>query len=517
MEQTKKVRIKVGDELLEGHIDSEKGIFTAMDGRKFNVKTPQKPPAQEPQNGAPQPTAPTPAPTPTPAPAPAPQTSAPAEPSTPPGIRQPMTAQERQEEIKRRMAEKEAEKARAKASKGQKNSVSENKKASVNRTKQEKIEELNRKKIEAANKKRMEKEEKLAKKIAQRESKTTKRVVGDADSFDPKEQNKKKITIAITYVVVILLLLVGAKILLVLQQDEVTVVRLKADMLAGEVITEGHIEPYKMLKKSYDELGTVNYSANGLTAPKQIIYQWEDKEEVIDKYIANYTQGGQYLTLKNVTDKKVIRNPWLAEVQAGDEIYTLPFKADGLNPRLLLPGTHLRARVVVQSRTGGGGGNPVVDGNPIAGNGGGVNTLDKAALVGAGGTVPNATVVFDDLVAVDMLNGNGESLFDIYMALSKLSVEDRVRYLETTIEGNSTNFQQRVLPASLVFILSKEQATRMAEFENLSDAKIKYTILPFEDEDGNLLSSFTEIADQMNDIFDTSEMTKESSNSSGNE
>lgn len=485
MDNLPKAKIKVGNEILEGRCDAEKGMFYADDGRQIKIKTPD---SATPQNNQ--------------TPAQKPQAT---------NTRQPMTAEERTEEVNRRMHEREQEKAKTLQSKGQTNSISSGEEASEKRTKQDKIEELNRRKIENNNKKRLDKEEKIAKKIAQRESKKKKRIFGDADFFDPNQQDKKKKTIAIAYVIVILLLMAGAKVLLLLQQGEVTVIRLKADMLAGDVITDAHIKKYKMLKKSYDELGTVNYTENGITKPKQIIYKWEDKDEVVNKYIANYTQGGQYLTLKNVTDKKVIRNPWLAEVQEGDEIYTLPFEADGLDPRLLLPGTHLRARVVVQSRSGGGGGNPVVDAStPVAGNGGGVNNLDKAALVGAGGEVPNATVVFDDLVAVDMLNSKGESLFDIYMALSKLSVEDRVNYLETTIEGSSTNFQQRVLPASLVFILNREQATRMAEFENLSDAKIKYTILPFEDKDGNLLSNFTEIADQMNDIIDAAGMTKDS-------
>ena len=504
-----KIRVKVGDEILEGLHDAEKCLVHLTDGTGRVIKIGQKKPAEQPVQAQPtteQNTSPL-------------SENHPSESfDTPPATTNPMAAQERKEELARRMREREAEKAKEKGNKGLSNSILEGEKAAVNRTKQEKIDEINRKKIDAGNKKRLEKEAKLVKKMAQHEAKAKKRIVGDADSFDILEQNKKKVTIAITYAVVIVLLLVGAKILLLLQQDEVAVVRLKSDMLAGEVITEAHIESYKMLKKSYDELGTVNYSENGVSSPKQIIFKWEDKDKVVNKYIANYTQGGQYLTLKNVTDKKVIRNPWLAEVQPGEEIYTLPFESEGLNPRLLLPGTHLRARVVVQSRSGAGGGNPVVDaGNPIAGNGSGVNTLDKAALLGAGGTVPNADIVFEDLVAVDMLNSSNESLFDIYMALSKLSVEDRVSYLETTIEGSSTNFQQRVLPSSLVFILNKEQATNMAEFENMSEAKIKYTILPFEDADGNLLSSFTEVADQMNDIFDASEMTQSAKENKNNE
>jgi len=420
-----------------------------------------------------------------------------------PGIQRPQTALEKMEIKKKEMAEREAQKKEELAQKSL--NVSNDKKGEANRRRQEAVESKNIHKIEKTNQKRLEKEKKLAEKIARREAKQNAKISGDAGNYNSGKTQAKKVMLAFVYILVIAALMFGAKAFLDGQQEEVTVIRLKKDMLAGEVIRESDIEPYKMLKKSYDELGKVSYtSVDGSTSVRQIIYLWENKNDAIGKYIAIYTQGGQYLTLKNVTDKKIIRNPWLAEVGPTHEIYTLPISTEGINTRLLLPGSHLRVRVVVQPKdnTYSTPNNSLFSNNanttaPVTGE----NEFDVNAILEVGGTVPIVSVVFDDLTCVDMLNAKGESIFDIYMALSKLPIEERAKYLETTIQGDSNAFQQKVIPTSLVLILTKSQATAMAQFENMSGAIIKYTILPYKDEDGTLLSSFTEIADQMSDII----------------
>jgi hypothetical protein len=329
---------------------------------------------------------------------------------------------------------------------------------------------------------------------------------------------KRKFLVSALYIVGIIALLVVGKAYLNSQQEEIAVIMLKTDKLAGEIVREEDIEEYKMLKRTYDELGTVTYKDdNGITSQKQIIYKWDETDEVINKYMANFTQTGQYLTLKNVTDKKVIRNPWLSEVEEGNEIYTLDIDTEGINTRLLLPGTRLRARAVLQvdnvsnissvSLTNNENNN-LEEGLNIVQSTNDKNTLNKDSLLKMGTSIPQVEIIFDDMICVDMLNSNGESLFDIYMALYKLPVGERLEYIETTIEeGNALSFQKRVTPTSLVFILDKDQATNMTKYENLENVSIKYTILPFTDDTGNLLSNFTEIADQMSDLIEQSNLS----------
>lgn len=416
---------------------------------------------------------------------------------------------ERKKALRNQMEEREAQK---KYQSTMSAPGADEKVAQATRDKHKKAEKKHNDKLDKQAEKRMKAEERAANKRAKREAKAMAQITGDADGYNPEKTKKKKFIIGFVYIVAIIAVLVAAKIVLNFQQDEVAVIRLKSDKLAGESIHESDIESFKMLRKTYDELGTVEYTdGQGHKSVKQIIYKWSDKDDIIDKYIANYTQGGQYLTLKNVTDKKVVRNPWLAEVKEGQEIYTLPIETEGVNTRLLLPGTHLRIRVVVQMDDTT---SPFKKGNSTTKASADVqkvesetatNELNKGALLNSGSQVPTASVVFDDLVAIDMLNSSNESLFDIYMALYKLSVEERISYLETTIEeGSAQEFQKRVMPSSLVLVLSKEQATQMAEFENLGDATIKYTILPYTDDEGNLLSNFTEIANQMNEIIENS-------------
>lgn len=348
--------------------------------------------------------------------------------------------------------------------------------------------------------------EKSGKKKGRNKRKKAEKELTEQDNDVQGERKKKTAAIAV-YLVLIAGILFGAKWMLHSQQNEIQIVRLKEDMLAGDLLTEKSMEPYTMLESEYQRLGRVTYVSDGKNVTQQIMVKWDDRDDIEGKYMTNYTQAGQYLTTRHVTDKKIVRNPWLAEVQEGQEIYTLPFSATGVDVRLLLPGTHMRVRVVAQFDRGIEEGqdavSPLEQQESSADSDSGVNTIQADTYENTNSSVsPKAAIVFDDLVTVDMLNSQNESIFEIYMALLKMPVEQRIQYLETKIEESTASaFQSRVIPASLVFALTKEQATAMAEFENLNGAAIKYTILPEKDQDGQLLNSFMEISDQLNEVF----------------
>lgn len=300
------------------------------------------------------------------------------------------------------------------------------------------------------------------------------------------------------------------------QQKEISVIRVKNDMLAGDVIiTEGanaNVEEFKMLEQTYNTLGKTTYVSDGKQVTKQIMVLWSDRAKVADKYMTSYTQAGAYLTERHVTDTTTLTNPHLANVPAGNEIYTLPFDVSGVDTQLLMPGTAIRVRLVLQVKSEAkqniqnqvqqkdedlqeNGEESNQDGNSVILDMGG-DVMGSEFDVGTG-TVPVAEVVFDKVIIIDMLNNSQESIFDIYTALLKMPLDERTKYLETTIEDPNTNFQKRVTPNALVLSLTRDQATTMAEFENIQNGKIKYTILPQEGED-ELMSQFFEISEQIN-------------------
>ena len=119
-------------------------------------------------------------------------------------------------------------------------------------------------------------------------------------------------------------------------------------------------------------------------------------------------------------------------------------------------------------------------------------------------SVQVAEVVIDDIIITDMTNSSGESIYDLYMSLLKLPINKRVNYLRTTTGSNKTanSWADRVTPSTITFILDKESASRLAEFEK-TGGSIKYTILPDNndtDDQANLMSQFVELSNQINTV-----------------
>lgn len=331
-----------------------------------------------------------------------------------------------------------------------------------------------------------------------------------------RQAKRKKVGALAVYFAIPLVFFIAMLITARSQQREISVIRVKEDMLAGDVIiTEGpnaNVEEFKMLEQTYNTLGKTTYVSDGQQVTRQIMVLWADRDRVADKYMTSYTQAGAYLTERHVTDTTTLTNPHLANVPAGNEIYTLPFDVQGVDTQLLMPGTAIRVRLVLQVKSEAkqniqtavnkkdqeleeNGEESEENGNSVILDMGS-EVMGSEFDVGTG-TVPVAEVVFDKVIIIDMLNNSQESIFEIYTALLKMPLDERTQYLETSIEDPNTNFQKRVTPQALVLSLTREQATTMAEFENIQNGKIKYTILPQEGED-ELMNQFFEISEQIN-------------------
>lgn len=336
-------------------------------------------------------------------------------------------------------------------------------------------------------------------------------------------QKKKARTLAAMFGGLVVLVGLSAFVLN-FKQEEISVVRLKNTLNGGDAITVADIVEYPMLKRTYDELGTVSYTnSDGTKTTEQVIIPWSARDQLVGMYMTNHLNAGNYLTKLDITNEVVVRNPWVAEIQDGQEIYTMPFDASSVNARLLYPGTYLRARITVSIANDKleqikedikeredavlASGKLVSDSIAADPNAGatswttgvegdlGVNTSTSSDLTGK---TPVAEIVIPKIRIADMRNSDGESIFDLYMSLLKMPVNERVEYLKTTISDAETaiDFQERVTPVDVTFIVGKDDATKLAEFEAMTNAKIKYTILP-DMEDNSLMNQFVEISNQV--------------------
>lgn len=338
-----------------------------------------------------------------------------------------------------------------------------------------------------------------------------------AQKVDVNDNRGKRLIALLLFGLAIAGCLFAASWILNMRQAEISVVRLKSTLAAGDVISADDLVEYSMLKRSYDELGQIAYTNEaGEKKNEQVIIPWDERESVVGLYMTNYLKSGNYLTKLDVTDKVLVRNPWVADIAEGEEIYTMQFHAEEVNPRLLYIGSSLRARITMNVKNdtldqirneikskdkGDKEVNEVNDsvltapgvGTPLEDDG--MNTSGASAYTGV---TPVSEIIIDRLVIADMLNSNGESIFDIYMSLLKLPVNDRLAYLQTTMGENedAVSFQERVTPVSITFIVSKEGASKLAEFEALPSASIKYTILPDLEQD-SLMMQFVELQNQV--------------------
>lgn len=313
------------------------------------------------------------------------------------------------------------------------------------------------------------------------------------------------------------------------QQSQVEVVTLNRAVVTGDVITEDMLVKYSMLKQTYEEMGEQKYTNDeGKEVTENVYILWKDREELaLNKTVSNYVKDGSVLTTRDLTTQQVSRNPWLEGIESDQEIYTMTFKSEGVNTRLLMPGTRIRARLVynvsnadlnaIRSEITGKDlsdteGDSVVNSSILMGYGSTTQApqVDENGNVISYGTstlsgeVAVSEIVIDDITIADMRNSDGESIFEVYSGLVKMPLAERMEYLSTSISDpeTATAFQKRITPVDLTFIVDKESATMLSEFENTEGASLKYTILPGYGEDLSeaaieLIQQFGEVSNQI--------------------
>lgn len=305
------------------------------------------------------------------------------------------------------------------------------------------------------------------------------------------------------------------------QSEKVTVARLRYDLGPGALITEDALEPFDMVNEDFQNLGVVTTrNDDGSTKSEQIFIEWKDRGDALNKYMSLYSFGGTILTKKLLVDELLVRSPWLEKVSDGMEIYTMSLSSADVYTPIFYPGARIRIRLIYsvdvedapaikakieakeqKMSTG----QYLSTGDSIILDAMQTNTLSSDGIGFSSAeakTVPLSEIIFDQITVVDMLNNSDESIFDLYSELLGMPLEDRIAYVRTQIEGTGTNdFKQKVTPTKLVFSVTRDEASSLAEFENLGGT-LKYTLLPDLNEDYSLMTQFSELSGQLQSWLD---------------
>lgn len=319
-----------------------------------------------------------------------------------------------------------------------------------------------------------------------------------------KTQKGKQIITGILFLLLFAAAIVGILFAFNMQQREIEVVACKGNILMGSQITEDNLCPMVILKKEYDSKNDAIWSdSKGNQYKGQTYIKWEDRNDaekgVVGKYAVNPCNADDYLTRRDIQSEKIEQNPWYEKVAEGSEFYTLKFDSSDTYTRLLMPGAVVRMRIITK-----------VDASKAdeyrqqisnkTGTGDGVD--DKNGYLSAilpfysaengddtDGEIPIAEVVFDNLQIVDAINADGQSIFDIFYSLANMENGVRAQY----INNNYAALKEQIIPDTLILILTPEQASSVAEFENVDLTSYKYTVVKTDVEE-DLYVKFQDIA-----------------------
>ena len=252
-------------------------------------------------------------------------------------------------------------------------------------------------------------------------------------------------------------------------QKTVKVVRLKNAIGVSEIITENSLEPYNMYLGEFKQYGT--FEIDGET--KRAIVLWDERDQVVGNYASYYLREKTVLFWDSLVTSKENRNPYLYKM---DNKELLKFEADaGLFGEILIPGDIINVRATYKE----------TDFNLPP---------EELILLTDSYEAPTVTVsdmLFNEIVVVDMLNGGGESIFDVfYDLMSKPEVEQ-----EKII--TSTSFKDSITPKSFLFSLTAE------EIEKYTLIKAKspdYTITILPRTDSIILEYLADIAEKVKSL-----------------
>lgn len=369
--------------------------------------------------------------------------------------------------------------------------------------------------------------------------------------------NVKRIAIStLVYILVVGGTLFGAKYLLDNHMNKVSVAQFSTSMAKDAQITPDNLTRLKMSESIYRELEE--------TTPGSLIL-WTDAQQAVGKYVKVDAVAGQYLTTDFLTDTRTIENPWIQALGDDDQLYTIKFDPYTTYNQLLFAGSHVRMKAVVLEMNEDGKltGQSTVQSVSAAASGtvktGEAEDADKSGSAPQGeaegstdespeenqqnnssseseatdeasseddqadreetaseetgeylgrdldnGAVPD---LFDDIVVVDIINATNESMFDIYLPLTRLTPEERRAYLTEKAQSEAAaQYRSRFTPTALVFALNDEQVSQLSKVEHMSNASITYTVLPstvydVTDEQKSMFSRFVEVQKDINEIF----------------
>lgn len=238
----------------------------------------------------------------------------------------------------------------------------------------------------------------------------------------------------------------------------ITVVRVKQDspISANAMITEDMVEPYEMYYKEFSQYGTQQFS-DGST--RSTIIRWSDRDLVTGtRYAAYYMRQGTVLFWDATLKDQARKNSYLYSMDG--ELLNINMNTTDDFGDMVVPGDSLNIRA---------GYTKVNYDLPSE------EKYQLSMTQGTASTDPIETEVieplFSEVQVLDMLNSDGESIFDIYYEYVAMSKEQQAAALQ------NEDFLKSVEPKNILLEVTAEEVEHYMEMES-AGAKYQLTLLP---------------------------------------
>ena len=232
----------------------------------------------------------------------------------------------------------------------------------------------------------------------------------------------------------------------------VEVVTLKSSVPQDGIITEDNLLMKQMSANDYLTFGSYNTSDNKV---RTTIILWEDRSKVFNTYASYYIKAGTPLYWDAVGNETPKQFSYLYSMDG--ELLKISIDAKTFG-QMLVPGDHINVRAAYTE---------TVTTLP---------TYDEFYLQQQMGLtnqtqVDRQIMLFNNVAILDMLNGQGESIFDLYYELLALPKDKQTEMI------NSADFVNRVEPSEILLNVTPEEADRYMSIQS-NGPTYMMTLLP---------------------------------------
>lgn len=221
-------------------------------------------------------------------------------------------------------------------------------------------------------------------------------------------------------------------------RDTVEVAVFKSNVAQNAYISAGMIDKMEMTTADYKRAAIVKMSDG--TERRQIVLYSDAANALVGKYAANYVRMNTPIYYDAVTTEYTKANSYLYQMD-GTELLKIDVDPKQFGD-IIVPGDKLNIRITYDETT-----------YKI------INETDYLQLsddekLGLQGASTKTELMFSEVTILDMLNSDGESIFDKYYALMSLpEKQQRAKIADSS-------FQKSIEPKSVLIAVTPEEAER---------------------------------------------------------